>query len=341
MSYFLSLFLVLLSLYQPVTATAARQDRASLRQKGQSALAAQNWTEAEAAFRSLTESDPGDAQAWLHLGYALHAQGKLADALPIHQKAAQFAPTKGTASYNAACVYALQKDADHAFQWLEQAIAAGFGDALTMEGDTDLAGLRADARFAKLLAEARRKSSSTVQKPFAVTTTRGSARLAYFGQGAVAQAMIDYGQPAWKDEYDQAITSGKYMGKRWRLGQDFWTHLDSFVPLTLGGTRVEAGYYYLVLEQRSSDQFVLTLLDPQAVRERRVDAFMAPQYRAAGIDVPLTHERLDQPAPRLTIDWTPGTDATKGTLAIRFGPHELTTPYECHLAPAKPKQQSE
>jgi hypothetical protein len=329
------LLFVLLCAFSPASPDSTVQDRAALRQKAQSALAAQNWKEAADDFRALTESDPKDAQAWLHLGYALHAQGKLDEALPIHLKAAEFAAIKGTASYNAACVYALKKDVEQAITWLNNAVAARFADVNTLTTDGDLASVRGDSRFAAIVERARSNAASAVPQPFTVVTPRASARLAYFGQGSVPQAMIDYGQPPWKPGYEQLITSDKFMQKRWRMGQDFWTHLDTSVDLTVGSIEVKAGYYYLVMMQKAADQFVLTLLDPAVVHERKVDAFGVSRYDGPGVDIPLAHEQVGNVAERLEIEWVAsGDDGTQGTLEIRFGPHALKAPYAVHM-PAK------
>jgi tetratricopeptide (TPR) repeat protein len=319
------------------------QDRAALQQKAQSALASQKWSEAADAFRALTESDPKDAQSWLNLGYALHAQGKLDEALPIHMKAAEFNATKAVASYNAACVYARQNNVEEAIAWLTKAVGARFNDANTMQNDSDLASVRSDGRFAQLLEEVRKNAANAVPQPFVITTPRASARLAYFGQRAVPQAMIDYGQPPWKPEYERMIGAGQYIQKRWRLGQDFWTHLDSSVDLSLGGVDVNAGYYYLVVMEKAADQFVLTLLDPAVVHERKLDAFGVSRYDGPGLDVPLSHDHVAKSADRLEIEWVANGDSgSKGDLVIRFGPHELRTPYELHLpAPASPASKGE
>src|SRR5262245_35689929 len=85
---------------------------------------------------------------------------------------------------------------------------------------------------------------------YAQTPTRGSVRVAYFGKTGAPQIEIDYGTPPWKDEYQKAIESKKYVGQRWRLGQDFWTNLDSSFDFKLNGVLVKAGYYYLTLEMK-------------------------------------------------------------------------------------------
>ncbi len=61
------------------------------------------------------------------------------------------ANTRGVAYYNMACAYARLKNADKAFEMLGNAIDEGFADRASLSTDTDLAALRSDLRFAKLL----------------------------------------------------------------------------------------------------------------------------------------------------------------------------------------------
>jgi len=58
--------------------------------------------------------------------------------------------------YNAACAYALAGRREAAFDFLRQATVAGYTNFTAIRADTDLASLRADARFDQLLAEAER-----------------------------------------------------------------------------------------------------------------------------------------------------------------------------------------
>lgn len=61
------------------------------------------------------------------------------------------ANTRGVAYYNMACAYARLKNADKAFEMLGKAVDEGFSNRDTMTTDADLAELRADPRFSKLL----------------------------------------------------------------------------------------------------------------------------------------------------------------------------------------------
>jgi len=61
------------------------------------------------------------------------------------------ANTRGVAYYNMACAYARLKNADKAFEMLGKAVDEGFANRNTMTTDADLADLRSDPRFAKLI----------------------------------------------------------------------------------------------------------------------------------------------------------------------------------------------
>ena len=110
-------------------------------------LHAQKYGEAADKFAAIASANPENAKAALMHGYALHAAGRLDEALVAHERAAQFADVKATALYNAACVYALQGQTDKAFAKLDESIKAGFWMADHIKKDDDLKSLRTDARF--------------------------------------------------------------------------------------------------------------------------------------------------------------------------------------------------
>jgi hypothetical protein len=55
-------------------------------------------------------------------------------------------------AYNAACVMVRLQDRDAAFGWLERALALGANDRSFLTDDEDIAPLREDPRFSRLLA---------------------------------------------------------------------------------------------------------------------------------------------------------------------------------------------
>ena len=115
----------------------------------------EDWAKAAAAYDAITKADPKNGTAWFRLGYTLHIQGKLDEAIVAHQKAAEFAPNGPVAMYNLGCAYALKKMPDKAFETLEKAVAAGMRDPDQFEGDTDLDSLRDDPRYKQLLEKMR------------------------------------------------------------------------------------------------------------------------------------------------------------------------------------------
>ncbi len=115
-------------------------------------------------------------------------------------------------------------------------------------------------------------------------------------------------------------------GRRWRFGQNFWTSLDTNIPLTLGGIEVPVGAYYAVLEHSKQAGLRMVLLNPGEVRKRRLDSYEAGKT-SGGISIPLALGKAARPASRLALELT--VDRSKrdhGMLSIRFGPHELTAP---------------
>lgn len=118
---------------------------------GRAKLQAQDFKGAASDFRAVLETEPENPQAWLLLGYSLHAAGETAAALEVHRKAADYPSVAATASYNAACACALLGKTDEAFEWLGKARDAGFAQFAGIAQDTDLTGLHADPRWASFL----------------------------------------------------------------------------------------------------------------------------------------------------------------------------------------------
>lgn len=329
----LTLLAPLLFGFATASAQNATVDVKKLRKEADAAVQAGNFDIAAATFRKITDANPKDGDAWHMLGYSLHAGGKLDEALPIHEKAAQFPGSAPAASYNVACVHALKGRPDEAFAWLDKAITAGFNDTKLLAEDADLASLRADERFAKVqknLAEKLAKAPRVTA--FAQTTERKSSRIAWFAsKGSPGQIGLDYGPVAWNDEFEGLLADGKLKGKKWRLGSDFWTTLDNTMELRFGAVVVPAGYWYLTLEQRDGDTFVLALHDAAAAKKQKLDPVFAGALKG-GIEVPLRHEKATDKTDHLEITIAPNQGSTsEGSLRIRFGGHELASPVSMSL----------
>lgn len=111
--------------------------------------------DAAEVFRKVTAADDEQALAWQLLGYCLHMDGKLDEAIEAHTKAATFPEVEGIALYNLACAWSLKKETDKAIGFFEQAVEAGYDDSEIIDGDSDLDNIRSDSRFESIATWAR------------------------------------------------------------------------------------------------------------------------------------------------------------------------------------------
>ncbi len=162
-------------------------------------------------------------------------------------------------------------------------------------------------------------------KPFVQETTRGAARVVWFGGNGVAgEYSLDYGRPQWKSEYD-ADFDKLTKGKRLRLGADWWTRLDTIVPLEIGGKEVKPECWFLALERSDKGDWFLVLLDQASIRKQKQDAFGSAQT-TGGIKAPMESSTPTEAADTLTMRFVADEkDSRLQTLEIRFGKHLLTT----------------
>jgi hypothetical protein len=162
---------------------------------------------------------------------------------------------------------------------------------------------------------------------------RGTVRLGYWNRAKNTGAggfFIDYGKPVWKKDYEEpAKFDAMTKGKVWRLGSEYWTVLDTNVPLKISETTVPPGQWYLGLH-RSEDgsQWSLVFIDPSKVRSTQMDPSeinRAPiEYRAA-----MTSEQPGAPAEKLTLSLEdPKADPRQSTLKISWGKLQLKAPVQ-------------
>ncbi len=111
---------------------------------------AQEWGDAAAAYGAIVEEQPRNPIAWLRLSIALHEGGDVERAAEAHRKVAEFPFLRSRGMYNLACAEALLGRKEAALEALAGALEAGFLDVDQFERDTDLAGLRGEARFGEL-----------------------------------------------------------------------------------------------------------------------------------------------------------------------------------------------
>ncbi len=141
------------SIGQESSNVPAKESEAFARQlaKAQSLLRQKRYQQAQEQLQQLTHDFPEQLRPRFLLGYALQAQKKYDEAMKSYQLAAKSPRFNSFAEYNMACICALQKKGDEAFDHLETAIQAGFSNFEQLAKDPDLASLREDQRFAKLI----------------------------------------------------------------------------------------------------------------------------------------------------------------------------------------------
>jgi len=168
------------------------------------------------------------------------------------------------------------------------------------------------------------------------TDDRASARVLYWNNtanAAAGQFAIDYGRPAWKTQYDDPATFDKMTkGQVWRMGSNFWTALDTCLPLKIGGKSVEPDYYYLGVHRSANGaSWSLAFIDPTAVRAAHLDAFQI-QKAAIWFEAPISMAKAGFKADKLTITLSyPKEDLTHITMKLDWGNVELTAPIEVEL----------
>jgi uncharacterized protein DUF6624/alpha/beta hydrolase family protein len=111
-------------------------------------------TPAAATAPAAAPAPTPEARALAMQADALLMSGKSAESLPLYQRAwEQGVRTEGM-SYNAACAASLAGQKAEALTWLERAVDAGFAEAGHLKQDEDLASLREEPAFARIVEKA-------------------------------------------------------------------------------------------------------------------------------------------------------------------------------------------
>jgi len=166
---------------------------------------------------------------------------------------------------------------------------------------------------------------------------RGTTRVGYWSNEknmGAGQFAIDYGRPVWRKEYeDTAKFDAMTRGKVYRLGSNFWTTLDTDMPLTIAGKAIPAGSWYLGLH-RSDDgaTWSVVFIDPAKARAAHIDASEIERAPIA-YKAPMTTEQATETKDKLTIDliFQKG-NLTDVTLKIAWGKIQLSAPIKVPMS---------
>ncbi len=176
-----------------------------------------------------------------------------------------------------------------------------------------------------------------------VVEERASTRIGYWYKNVNAglgEMVISYGRPLWKEQYAQQLDQ-MTRGKMWRMGDNYWTLLDTNLPLQIAGVDVPVGLYYLAVK-RSQDgaKWELVFIDPAKCRRKLLDSYdvgTRPAEVPVLFTAPLSFEENDaEKAERLTLLLKLDSGSqTEGSLKLTWGNLALSAAVKIHLPKTK------
>jgi FKBP-type peptidyl-prolyl cis-trans isomerase len=168
--------------------------------------------------------------------------------------------------------------------------------------------------------------------------TRRLTRVTWLGHSGEQSIAIDHGQPKWTPEYD-AFMAGQ-LSRHARLGNGPWTTLHSSVDLTIGGTKVPRGRWYLGALRDGKQNWQLTLMAADKLDRAGLGGgatiSVPPELTA-----PMQLTRLEQASELLDIQLASSKEGKPVvTLTISFGKYRLRTEvaadFDTHKNPDAP-----
>jgi tetratricopeptide (TPR) repeat protein len=155
---------VLLLLSGSAVAVGQPPQASSLSQVASEAAAAydaKNWSESAKLYGQIVQAAP-NPRAWYRLGVSLNKTGEKDKAIEAFEKGRVSGLAPQFAELGIATVFASKKDKDKAFEHLERAAQNGLSQPDQLSTDADLAELRSDPRFARILEEVTRNQKPCV-----------------------------------------------------------------------------------------------------------------------------------------------------------------------------------
>lgn len=137
------------------TARAGLPDaNAEMAKEASAAYEAKDWAKAAQLYQKIVDGGQQTPRLWFRLAASLHGIGNQAKAVEAYEKSIEAGLPKSMGEYQIAVVYASMKEKEKAFEFLQKAAQDGFSQPEQLTADTELADLRSDARFAKLVEQA-------------------------------------------------------------------------------------------------------------------------------------------------------------------------------------------
>jgi len=117
------------------------------------------WRDEIPRFAAYAKAHPESGRAQYNLGYAQLLAERPEAALPAFMRALELGFRKPATLYNLACAHAQLREKDRAFDFLFQAIDAGYDSPGQIRNDDDLDPLREDPRFQRALERAKARKT--------------------------------------------------------------------------------------------------------------------------------------------------------------------------------------
>ena len=111
-------------------------------------------------FEELVSRDPCNEEALMILGNTYTRRGDYEKGLNVDRRLVRLRPADPIVYYNLACSYCLLRHIDESLAALERAVSLGYNDVPHLTKDPDLANLRSDPRYRRLLARLVGRSAS-------------------------------------------------------------------------------------------------------------------------------------------------------------------------------------
>jgi len=123
-----------------------------------SAYESKDWSKAETLYAQITRAEPNNGRAWYRLGIARHALAQEEAAIVGFQKAIENGVPPLFGEYQIALCHSALHNKDKAFESLDKAVRNGYSDSEELKASSELAELRTDSRFAKIVEGAARNA---------------------------------------------------------------------------------------------------------------------------------------------------------------------------------------
>ncbi|MFH1419495.1 MAG: dienelactone hydrolase family protein [Planctomycetota bacterium] len=110
------------------------------------------------------KDDDSDFTALHEKLYAAYQKGDFKGALETAAKMHELRPDDVDTLYNTACLHCLLGEKDEAYNWLDKAVEAGYGNADYLSGDDDFKTIRSEDRFRAILKKIRKAEEKEAAK---------------------------------------------------------------------------------------------------------------------------------------------------------------------------------